>query len=561
LATKGYPEGSVGNAVHRSIGAIYLTLGTVGEEQIGIVFNSDKAKALYNDPVTSSSGRRIAEIEYAYWDGVKNENRLSIGGNLGVLFNVDKRVWLQEQFARLPDFDVVHSLVRSIRQWFQTTLGGGARRLAAKLLGDPHFTSFDGERFDFQGRGQFVLSRALDADGFALETQLVDQSTFRDATMMRAIAVRANRFAPVLRVVSERVGELSVSIGPLRVWLDAAPYRAFGVSIVQSSPSRVTIEYDCGVVVSCVAWTRGVEPLIWQTSVQLPGEMAAQVVGLLGNADGARNDDRTMIDWRVDEATSLFAVASDTIIDDQSSTNPPAMPAAIDTATPTQQAAARAACATIADEDLKAFCQVDHVLSDGVMQRDNYAVSVQEAARLSTLESLEVTRINATHVAVVVNGTNNALVDVFAANGTSSAELVSSVSLVDNIATVELAAAQSAVLIVRAQYVAPTKTATRVIDGATLIARLHATVVCSPHCPANYCGDNRCGGTCDCQLDPRSSISTTTTVSSSSSSSTSSTVVTTTTDAMSTQRVVSIGSSLSISCVLALICSSLTLLV
>ena len=47
FATKGYEEGTVGNAVHRAIGTIIIIFGTFGEEKIGTVFNSAEAKKLY----------------------------------------------------------------------------------------------------------------------------------------------------------------------------------------------------------------------------------------------------------------------------------------------------------------------------------------------------------------------------------------------------------------------------------------------------------------------------------------------------------------------------------
>jgi hypothetical protein len=63
-ATGRHAEGTVGYAVHNSIFCIYLLLGTVGEERIGEVFNSKEARALYDQPVSSSASRSIATIEY-----------------------------------------------------------------------------------------------------------------------------------------------------------------------------------------------------------------------------------------------------------------------------------------------------------------------------------------------------------------------------------------------------------------------------------------------------------------------------------------------------------------
>ena len=83
-ATVGYPRGTVGFAVHNAIGAIYLTMGTLGEERIGVVFHSPQARALFNDPVSSPSSLRVASFEHAYWAQVRAEDKYSIGGQLGI---------------------------------------------------------------------------------------------------------------------------------------------------------------------------------------------------------------------------------------------------------------------------------------------------------------------------------------------------------------------------------------------------------------------------------------------------------------------------------------------
>ncbi len=100
-ATAGYPEGTVGNAVHRAIGTIYAALGTAGEERIGRVFNSPEARALYNAPVDSAAGLRMAAIEHRYWENVAKEDSYSFGGQLGSMFQPWARDWLQRNVFAL----------------------------------------------------------------------------------------------------------------------------------------------------------------------------------------------------------------------------------------------------------------------------------------------------------------------------------------------------------------------------------------------------------------------------------------------------------------------------
>ena len=98
-ATKGYPADTVGNAVHRAIGAIYLVFGTAGEEKIGRVFNDPRAKMMFNKPIKSWYSRCIAEVEYQYWANVKEENPDSFGGNLGKAARPRLRDCIQQAFT------------------------------------------------------------------------------------------------------------------------------------------------------------------------------------------------------------------------------------------------------------------------------------------------------------------------------------------------------------------------------------------------------------------------------------------------------------------------------
>src|SRR5207253_1978977 len=102
-ANRGYAKGTVGHAVHDAIGTIYATFGTYGEENIGVIFNSPQAKALFADPVTSPSSRRIAEIEYAYWQRVLREDPTSGGGRLGSAFPPMVRDFLQRDVFTVGD--------------------------------------------------------------------------------------------------------------------------------------------------------------------------------------------------------------------------------------------------------------------------------------------------------------------------------------------------------------------------------------------------------------------------------------------------------------------------
>jgi hypothetical protein len=96
-ATVGYPEGTVGYAVNRAIGLLYVAFGTYGEERIGTVFNSPAARVHYPNPVSGPSSRAVAQMEFDYWSRVKREDPWSPGSNIATAFDPQTRDWLQRE--------------------------------------------------------------------------------------------------------------------------------------------------------------------------------------------------------------------------------------------------------------------------------------------------------------------------------------------------------------------------------------------------------------------------------------------------------------------------------
>lgn len=103
-ATLGYQPGTVGYAVNKQIGNIYNGLGTFGEDQIGKVFNSPEAKALYNEPVGSDASKQMAAMELKYWNDQKAKG--TVGGYMGSSVPVGARDWLQKYATGAPPSDV-----------------------------------------------------------------------------------------------------------------------------------------------------------------------------------------------------------------------------------------------------------------------------------------------------------------------------------------------------------------------------------------------------------------------------------------------------------------------
>jgi hypothetical protein len=100
--THGYPEGTVGNAVHLGIAAIYLALGDAGQENIGRVFNSPEARALYSQPIDSDANLEMARIEYGYWSNVLKEDSWSPGAHLATQMSPEVRALAQKLISAQP---------------------------------------------------------------------------------------------------------------------------------------------------------------------------------------------------------------------------------------------------------------------------------------------------------------------------------------------------------------------------------------------------------------------------------------------------------------------------
>jgi hypothetical protein len=92
-------------AIHADIGAIYVTMGKIGEERIGDVFSSKKMQDELSKSVSDKGASlEIAKIEAAYWEKVKAEDATSIGGKLGSAFDPATRNAIQSTTAQAMGF-------------------------------------------------------------------------------------------------------------------------------------------------------------------------------------------------------------------------------------------------------------------------------------------------------------------------------------------------------------------------------------------------------------------------------------------------------------------------
>jgi hypothetical protein len=190
--------------------------------------------------------------------------------------------------------------------------------------GDPHFTTFDGTYYDFQGVGEFVLAKST-VVGDTFEVQIRTSPFFGSTTVtaMSEIAVK--------------IGNQRVTFDQGRadlVWVDGAPVALVNNTFALAaghidlvSPGRYNVVDDTGRTVHVLAWSG----TYFDVKVSLGADAApSKVQGLLGNDDGIGSNDFALKDgtvlsmplmaaqlhgafadaWRVSQATSLLDYAA-----------------------------------------------------------------------------------------------------------------------------------------------------------------------------------------------------------------------------------------------------------
>ncbi|MFO1161128.1 MAG: VWD domain-containing protein [Reyranellaceae bacterium] len=186
--------------------------------------------------------------------------------------------------------------------------------------GEPHFTTFDGTYYDFQGVGEFVLAKST-VPGDTFEVQIRTAPYFGSSTVT------------AMSEVAVKIGNQRVTFDqgrPDLVWVDGSP-----VSLVNNtfaltaghidlvSPGRYNVVDDTGRTVHVLAWSGA----YFDVRVSLGANaLPSTVQGLLGDNDGLGANDFALKDgtvlpmplsagqlygafadaWRVAQATSLL---------------------------------------------------------------------------------------------------------------------------------------------------------------------------------------------------------------------------------------------------------------
>ncbi|XP_078584665.1 IgGFc-binding protein-like [Branchiostoma floridae x Branchiostoma japonicum] len=144
-------------------------------------------------------------------------------------------------------------------------------RVTCSAWGDPHYTTFDGKKFNFQGNCKYVLSRGMD---FQVSARNVHR---RGNTRVSFVdAVEFELYGNMITITQGKEVYVNGVKWSLPICLNSlASITQQGNNIVIDTALCVTVTYDGN----------------HRVTVELPPELAWTVGGLCGNANGNQGDD------------------------------------------------------------------------------------------------------------------------------------------------------------------------------------------------------------------------------------------------------------------------------
>ncbi|XP_072520746.1 sushi domain-containing protein 2 [Salminus brasiliensis] len=193
---------------------------------------------------------------------------------------------------------------------------------AASVIGDPHFITFDGTTYTFNGKGEYVLLQSaaynLTVQG-RTEPMTSENGSVIMATRLCSVAMR-EKDSDVIEVrLTDRPGHLQVLMNQQELsfseqnWIDLK-----GVFVFSAVPQNVTVMFPSGAGME-VRSRGGVMTL----TVLLPLEFNSQTLGLLGKMNDDPEDDLTSSDGSVVQPSAstqdIFAFGAGWAITNQSS--------------------------------------------------------------------------------------------------------------------------------------------------------------------------------------------------------------------------------------------------
>uniref|UniRef100_A0A669E6H5 Kringle containing transmembrane protein 1 n=1 Tax=Oreochromis niloticus TaxID=8128 RepID=A0A669E6H5_ORENI len=203
---------------------------------------------------------------------------------------------------------------------------------AGVVLGDPHFITFDGLRYTFNGKGEYYLVSSPEK-GLSVQarTEQVKRKngTLTKATRLSSVAMKQDASDVIeVRVAGAHLQVLrnqNILAFTEQRWMDL-----YGVYVFSPSPGNVTVIFSSGV---------GVEVCLYEgtmaVTVLLPEEFYNHTQGLLGSMNSDPSDDLTIqlgevissadatleeiftfgASWNISKNSSLFTYDSEHLLD------------------------------------------------------------------------------------------------------------------------------------------------------------------------------------------------------------------------------------------------------
>ena len=159
------------------------------------------------------------------------------------------------------------------------------------LFGDPHFRTFDGKAYTFNGLGEYVLVNAMDGE-FVIQIRTAEASNVADGsvtlmgTLISAVAAQLFDGDPVQLEFNERFG-VTVYIKGTRVSFLEEQEQDFGsFAVVHQLNGTANVTFTNGVVLSVTGSNE-----ILNVILTVPNTFRNHTKGLLGTWNGNPDDD------------------------------------------------------------------------------------------------------------------------------------------------------------------------------------------------------------------------------------------------------------------------------
>ncbi|MEM6294011.1 MAG: VWD domain-containing protein [Myxococcota bacterium] len=260
---------------------------------------------------------------------------------------------------------------------------GGCEPNTGRSTTDPHLLTFDGVRYSFQARGEFILVEAADESSFRIQArQEATSGACPNTSKNTAVAMQVGQHIVGVYGADGEPPRLRVDDGEASLLQLGEQVELDGGAFVEGIPGGYYIEWSDGESLKVTGRTH------LNLDVDLPPHRAGVVRGLLGDNDGdasaeMRRRDGSAVQeptpwrdvysefgdtWRIEQAESLFFYESGESTDTFQVPDFPARPFTVDDIEPEVRAEAEGVCmdAGVADPLIFADCVIDVACSNDV---------------------------------------------------------------------------------------------------------------------------------------------------------------------------------------------------